>query len=68
METFIVRAWFPPDDSAEADALRGIVEHVGSGHESAFVSESELLALLRAPAFRSQKRRAGAARPAGAKP
>ncbi len=47
METFIVRLWVP-SDSSEQEQLRGVVEHVGSGSETTFVDEDELLATLRA--------------------
>lgn len=48
METFIVRVWVPSDPS-ERGHLRGVVEHVGSGSETTFVGEDELLAMLREP-------------------
>ena len=47
METFIVRVWVPTD-SSEQEQLRGVVEHVGSGSETTFVDEDELLATVRA--------------------
>lgn len=62
METFIVRVWMP-SDSLEGQTLRGVVEQVGSGSETAFVDEDELLAVLRAP-----KRQPNSARQVGGTP
>jgi hypothetical protein len=47
METFIVRIWGPPSPSEEAAVLRGVAEHLSSGHKTTFVNETELLSFLR---------------------
>lgn len=47
METFIVRLWVPPSPAERGDALRGVVEHLGSGRRTTFVDEDELLTFLR---------------------
>jgi hypothetical protein len=49
--TFVVRLWTPTEPlPGERDALRGVVEHVGSGRATPFGSDDELLDLLRAGA------------------
>ena len=47
-----MRVWVP-SDSSEKGELRGIIEHVGSGSETTFVDEDELLAALRMPTLTS---------------
>ncbi len=58
-----MRVWIPSDSSPGEQPLRGVVEQVGSGSETAFVDEDELLAVLRAP-----KRQPPSARQKGGTP
>jgi hypothetical protein len=49
METFVVRAWRPAADESlpsDADALRGVVEHVGSGTTMPFRDVDQLVAFM----------------------
>ena len=49
METFVVRAWRPAADEglpSDADALRGVVEHVGSGTTMPFRDVDQLVAFI----------------------
>jgi hypothetical protein len=50
METFVIQIRTPPEEPGEANPqeLRGLVEHVGSGHRQPFVDTRGLLAFLRA--------------------
>jgi hypothetical protein len=50
METFVIQIPTPPEATGPTnpDELRGLVEHVGSGHRQRFVDARELLAFLRA--------------------
>jgi hypothetical protein len=48
VRTFVVRVWTPAEPAVEEQgALRGLVEHVGSGRSAPFADELELLAFLR---------------------
>lgn len=43
MQTFVIRVWTPAAAEArQATSVRGRVEHVGSGADSAFVNAAEL--------------------------
>lgn len=49
METYVVRIWRPAETEAAPPAsLRGVVQHIGSLEQHAFVDEEQLLVLLRA--------------------
>lgn len=48
MQTFVVRVWTPPAGPEEErpDALKGVVEHLGSGHSQTFKDDAGLLSIL----------------------
>ena len=48
METFLVQVWVPAEVSPDAD-LRGLVRHIGTGVETPFRGDEEVLRLLRGP-------------------
>ena len=50
METFVIQIPTPAEGTAEPgpDELRGVVEHVGSGHRQPFADTRELFVFLRA--------------------
>jgi hypothetical protein len=50
VETFVVRIWTPADevDDPQRFRLRGRIEHVHSGEQTAFRGAGELLAILEA--------------------
>ena len=57
METFVVRVWQPSERAASEESqsvLRGVLEHVGSGHSDRFQGETELVELIRAELARSR--------------
>jgi hypothetical protein len=57
METFLVRVFLPADERSRGEALRGLVRHVATGTETAFVGDEEVLDLLRhAPTTRASPR------------
>jgi hypothetical protein len=51
VRAFVIRVWTPGDEVEEnvqgEGGLRGVLERIGSGVESTFKSEVELLELLR---------------------
>jgi hypothetical protein len=46
METFLVQVWVPADDRSSGGDLRGLVRHVATGTETAFLGDEEVLDLL----------------------
>jgi hypothetical protein len=46
METFLVQVWVPADDRSRGGDLRGLVRHVATGTETAFLGDEEVLDLL----------------------
>lgn len=57
METFLVRVFVPADESSAGEDLRGLVRHVATGTETAFVGDEEVLGLLHhAPTTKEMQR------------
>lgn len=57
METFLVRVFVPADESLAGEDLRGLVRHVATGTETAFVGDQEVLGLLHhAPTTKEMQR------------
>ena len=57
METFLVRVFVPADERAQDEDLRGLVRHVATGTETAFVGDDEVLDLLHhAPTSKEMQR------------
>jgi len=46
MEMFLVQVFVPADERSQGGDLRGLVRHVPTGTETAFVGDEEVLALL----------------------
>ena len=46
METFLVQVFVPADGRSQDGDLRGLVRHVATGAETAFVGDEEVLDLL----------------------
>lgn len=46
METFLVQVFVPADPSSQGGDLRGLVRHVATGTETAFLGDDEVLHLL----------------------
>ena len=68
METFVVRVWRAADHGRRGSdepetRLRGLAEHVGTGAETRFGSEEELLRFLRSTPIPSGAAEPGADRP-----
>ena len=49
METFLVQVWVPADQVSTDTDLRGLVRHIGTGVETPFRGDEEVLRLLRVP-------------------
>ena len=47
METFLVQVWVPADDLSRGGDLRGLVRHVATGTETAFLGDEQILDVLR---------------------
>ena len=47
METFLVQVWVPADDLSRGGDLRGMVRHVATGTETAFLGDEQILDVLR---------------------
>lgn len=57
MKTFVVRIWTSADAADPGgEPLRGLVEQIGTGESSPFVSEAELLEFLISAAASDQLR------------
>jgi hypothetical protein len=46
MESYLVQVWVPADEAAADADLRGVIRHVGSGVETPFHGEAEVVRLL----------------------
>ena len=53
METFLVQVWVPADEVSPDTHLRGLVRHIGTGVETPFRGDEEILRLLRRAIERS---------------
>ena len=49
METFLVQVWVPADEVSPDTDLRGLVRHIGTGVETPFRGDEEVVRLLRGP-------------------
>jgi hypothetical protein len=57
METFLVQVFVPADERPQDGDLRGVVRHVATGTETAFVGDEEVLDLLHhAPTTKEMQR------------
>ena len=57
MEMFLVQVFVPADERSQGGDLRGLVRHVPTGTETAFVGDEEVLALLHhAPVTKEMER------------